>query len=274
MEPKLHEYHGELRLEADTTLSAYLAMDSARLGTIGRRPEVRGALSIASPDLLDDEQRAGIARRAARRGGLTLAELLVTILCIAIAAAKALNSAAFGSAIVFGSPTFINRFGHNALCAQWLVVAMLECAWDWYHSGRRAELMQVIAVPNVAADRPNIAKNADLLTSMFETAIRERCRLFEIDIAANTLQWPDEPMEHGYAVAGLAVEMEAQGELMEMLKHHGGGAPHGAHASPRRVNAHAAASASGCRRSRSRWTWTCGERSRRRDCRSSATTPT
>src|SRR5688572_17543362 len=30
------------------------------------------------------------------------------------------------------------------------------------------ELMQLIAVPNVASDRANIAKNADLLTAMFE----------------------------------------------------------------------------------------------------------
>jgi acetylornithine deacetylase/succinyl-diaminopimelate desuccinylase-like protein len=30
------------------------------------------------------------------------------------------------------------------------------------------ELMQLIAVPNVASDRPNIARNADLLTAMFE----------------------------------------------------------------------------------------------------------
>ncbi len=44
--------------------------------------------------------------------------------------------AALGSLLAVCSPTFINRFGHNALCAQWLVVAMLEVAWDWYHSTR------------------------------------------------------------------------------------------------------------------------------------------
>lgn len=42
---------------------------------------------------------------------------------------------------------------------------------DWRAKNEGAiltELMQLIAVPNVASDRPNIAKNADLLTSMFE----------------------------------------------------------------------------------------------------------
>jgi acetylornithine deacetylase/succinyl-diaminopimelate desuccinylase-like protein len=41
--------------------------------------------------------------------------------------------------------------------------------WREKHEGAiLAELMQLIAVPNVAADRANIAKNADLLTAMFE----------------------------------------------------------------------------------------------------------
>jgi len=46
------------------------------------------------------------------------------------------GQAALATALVVSSPTFVNRFGHNALCAQWLVVAMLEVAWDWYHSAR------------------------------------------------------------------------------------------------------------------------------------------
>jgi acetylornithine deacetylase/succinyl-diaminopimelate desuccinylase-like protein len=42
---------------------------------------------------------------------------------------------------------------------------------EWRASNEGAiltELMQLIAVPNVASDRPNIIKNADLLTAMFE----------------------------------------------------------------------------------------------------------
>lgn len=42
-----------------------------------------------------------------------------------------------------------------------------------------------------------------MLSGMFEQAIRERCRLFDIDIRKHDLQWPDVPMEHGYAVAGM-----------------------------------------------------------------------
>lgn len=42
-----------------------------------------------------------------------------------------------------------------------------------------------------------------MLSDMFEQAIRERCHLFDIDIRKHDLQWPDVPMEHGYAVAGM-----------------------------------------------------------------------
>jgi D-3-phosphoglycerate dehydrogenase / 2-oxoglutarate reductase len=40
-------------------------------------------------------------------------------------------------------------------------------------------------------------------SDMFEEAIRERCRLHELNIRKFDLPWPDEPMEHGYAVAGM-----------------------------------------------------------------------
>ena len=42
-----------------------------------------------------------------------------------------------------------------------------------------------------------------MLSNMFEQAIRERCHLFDIDIRKHDLQWPDVPMEHGYAVQGM-----------------------------------------------------------------------
>lgn len=42
-----------------------------------------------------------------------------------------------------------------------------------------------------------------MLSDMFEQAIRERCHLFDIDIRKHDLQWPDVPMEHGYAVQGM-----------------------------------------------------------------------
>ena len=42
-----------------------------------------------------------------------------------------------------------------------------------------------------------------MLSNIFEQAIRERCHLFDIDIRKHDLQWPDVPMEHGYAVQGM-----------------------------------------------------------------------
>ena len=42
-----------------------------------------------------------------------------------------------------------------------------------------------------------------MLSDMFEEAIRGCCHLYDIDIRKHDLQWPDVPMEHGYAVAGM-----------------------------------------------------------------------
>ncbi len=42
-----------------------------------------------------------------------------------------------------------------------------------------------------------------MLSDMFEQAILERCRLFEIEISKHDFQWPDAPMEHGYAAPGM-----------------------------------------------------------------------
>ena len=33
-----------------------------------------------------------------------------------------------------------------------------------------------------------------MLSSMFEEALRERCRLFDLDIRTHDMPWPDEPM--------------------------------------------------------------------------------
>ena len=38
---------------------------------------------------------------------------------------------------------------------------------------------------------------------MFGEAIRDRCKLFEVEIAKHDFAWPDAPMEHGYAVQGM-----------------------------------------------------------------------
>lgn len=57
-----------------------------------------------------------------------------------------------------------------------------------------------------------------MLSSMFESAIRERCRLFEMDITAHDLAWPDEPMEHGYAVKGMDGLKEYMGSADQVVE--------------------------------------------------------
>lgn len=40
-------------------------------------------------------------------------------------------------------------------------------------------------------------------SDMFETALREKCPHAALDIVRHDLDWPDKPMEHGYAQAGM-----------------------------------------------------------------------
>lgn len=40
-------------------------------------------------------------------------------------------------------------------------------------------------------------------SDMFEKAIREKCPKADLDIVRHDLDWPDKPMEHGYAEAGM-----------------------------------------------------------------------
>ncbi len=56
-----------------------------------------------------------------------------------------------------------------------------------------------------------------MLSSIFEDAIRERCRLHDIAIIRHDLPWPDEPMEHGYAVEGLDGLKEYMGSPDEVV---------------------------------------------------------
>lgn len=56
-----------------------------------------------------------------------------------------------------------------------------------------------------------------MLSSMFEEAIRERCRLFDFEITSHDLRWPDEPMEHGYARAGMDGLKEYMGSADEIV---------------------------------------------------------
>jgi len=58
-----------------------------------------------------------------------------------------------------------------------------------------------------------------MLASMFEKAIRAKCGS-DLDIRAHELPWPDEPMQHGYAQAGMDGLKEYKGgadEIVEMV---------------------------------------------------------
>ena len=57
-----------------------------------------------------------------------------------------------------------------------------------------------------------------MLSSMFEEALRERCRLFELDIRTHDMAWPDEPMEHGYAVQGMDGLKEYMGSADQVVE--------------------------------------------------------
>lgn len=57
-----------------------------------------------------------------------------------------------------------------------------------------------------------------MLSRMFEEALRERCRLHELNIRTFDLPWPDEPMEHGYALAGMEGLKEYAGKPDEIVE--------------------------------------------------------
>ncbi len=56
-----------------------------------------------------------------------------------------------------------------------------------------------------------------MLSRMFEEALLARCRLHELDISKHDLPWPDEPMEHGYAVSGMDGLKEYMGSAEQVV---------------------------------------------------------
>ncbi|MCA0433288.1 MAG: 2-hydroxyacid dehydrogenase [Proteobacteria bacterium] len=57
-----------------------------------------------------------------------------------------------------------------------------------------------------------------MLSQIFAEALRERCKLFDLDISTHDLPWPDEPMEHGYAVKGMDGLKEYMGTAEEVIR--------------------------------------------------------
>jgi D-3-phosphoglycerate dehydrogenase / 2-oxoglutarate reductase len=57
-----------------------------------------------------------------------------------------------------------------------------------------------------------------MLSDVFERALLERCGGFSLDISKHDLPWPDVPMEHGYAVAGMEGLKEYTGTAAEVVR--------------------------------------------------------
>ena len=57
-----------------------------------------------------------------------------------------------------------------------------------------------------------------MLSSMFEAALLDRCKRFELDIRKHDLPWPDEPMEHGYAAPGMDGLKEYMGNADQVVE--------------------------------------------------------
>jgi D-3-phosphoglycerate dehydrogenase / 2-oxoglutarate reductase len=57
-----------------------------------------------------------------------------------------------------------------------------------------------------------------MLSSMFETALLGRCKDFKLEIQKHDLAWPDEPMEHGYAVEGMDGLKEYMGNADQVVE--------------------------------------------------------
>ena len=81
---------------------------------------------------------------------------------------------------------------------------------------------------DVGRRRPIISIMGDrfMLPSMFEQAIREKCEE-DLEIRSYEMPWPDEPMEHGYAVPGMEGLKEYQGTADEVVAHIGDAADRG-----------------------------------------------
>jgi D-3-phosphoglycerate dehydrogenase len=57
-----------------------------------------------------------------------------------------------------------------------------------------------------------------MLSDVFERAIRDRCRLHDIVVRKHDLPWPDQPMEHGYAVKAMDGLKEYMGTADQVVE--------------------------------------------------------
>ena len=66
-------------------------------------------------------------------------------------------------------------------------------------------------------ERISVIGDLFMLSDIFERAIRDTCRGFELDIRKHDLPWPDQPMEHGYASPGFDGLKEYMGRAEDIL---------------------------------------------------------
>jgi D-3-phosphoglycerate dehydrogenase / 2-oxoglutarate reductase len=57
-----------------------------------------------------------------------------------------------------------------------------------------------------------------MLSTMFEESILAKCKGVDLDIRKHDLPWPDEPMEHGYAIEGMDGLKEYMGSADEIIE--------------------------------------------------------
>jgi D-3-phosphoglycerate dehydrogenase / 2-oxoglutarate reductase len=78
------------------------------------------------------------------------------------------------------------------------------------HGEHQSEEYELVRRVSVIGDR-------FMLSSMFEDALRKHCAHFDLDVRTHDLTWPDEPMEHGYAMPGMEGLKEYMGSPDEIV---------------------------------------------------------
>ena len=57
-----------------------------------------------------------------------------------------------------------------------------------------------------------------MLSAIFSAALLDRCKLFDLTISNHDFDWPDQPLEHGYAVRGMDGLKEYMGSADEVVE--------------------------------------------------------
>jgi D-3-phosphoglycerate dehydrogenase / 2-oxoglutarate reductase len=74
------------------------------------------------------------------------------------------------------------------------------------------------AVSSTISRKVAIIGDRFMLSSIFVESLRGRCKTFELDIQTHDLPWPDDAMEHGYAVQGMEGLKEYMGNADDVVR--------------------------------------------------------